>query len=319
MSRTTPPFGLDSSGHPTVEAISDYIEDLLPAEAAAELSRHFEDCPECLDTHAAIEEIRALLGQSEPVQLPGDIAVRIDAALAAEALLSSTEPAAAPGEAAAPPRSLSGSRGTGGSSSAAHGPSGPSGPSGVSSGPGRKRRRPSARALRRAALGLAALAVVGVVTTSLLQLHPGSSSSANSSAVSAPRAVPGQAGGGARTGFVFTDAALAEQVRQLVPAGPIKTPAVGSGPKASTENSPAVQTGTVPECVSLAAHRGAEQPLTSAQGSYNGTPVYALVYSDATDPSHSLDVYLIAASCAGTATATPTPGQVLLHRTVPRD
>ena len=313
MSQATPPFGLDSSGHPPVEAISDYLEDLLPAKAAAELSEHLAGCPECLDTHAAIEEIRALLGEAEPVQLPEDIAIRIDAALAAEALLSSTEPTEAPETAAVPARSLGGSHGTGSSPSAAHGPSGPSD---GSRGPGRKRRRPSARGLRRAALGLAALAVVGVVTASVLQLHPQNRSSSTSTAASAPHAGAAQAEGGARTGLVFTDATLAEQALHLVPADSPKT-ANGS---AATEQSPAAASITVPDCVALAAHRGTEQLLASAQGTYLGTPVFALVYLGTKDPAHTVDVYLVASSCATAANATPVqPGQVLLHRTVPRD
>ncbi|MEY9838513.1 zf-HC2 domain-containing protein [Streptacidiphilus sp. EB103A] len=314
MSQATPPFGLDSSsGHPPVEAISDYLEDLLPAEAAAELSEHLAGCPECLDTHAAIEEIRSLLGEAEPVQLPEDIAIRIDAALAAEALLSSTEPAAAPETVAAPPRPLGGSRGTETSPSAAHGPSGPSG---ASRGPGRKRRRPSARGLRRAALGLAALAVVGVVTASVLQLHPQSSSSGTSTAASAPRDAAGQVEGGARTGLVFTEATLAEQARQLLPAN---SPKAAAG-TTETQESPALTSVAVPDCVTLAAHRGTEQLLASAQGTYQGIPVFALFYGDTKDPAHTVDVYLVASSCATAATATPAqPGQVLLQRTVPRD
>ncbi|TDU05257.1 putative zinc finger protein [Streptomyces sp. 846.5] len=312
MSQATPPFGLDSSGHPPVEAISDYLEDLLPAEAAAELSEHLAGCPECLDTHAAIEEIRSLLGEAEPVQLPEDIAIRIDAALAAEALLSSTEPAAAPETASAPSRSLGGSRGTESSPGAAHGPSGPSD---GSRGPGRKRRRPSARGLRRAALGLAALAVVGVVTASVMQIHPQSTSSGTASSGAVPRAA-GQLENGARTGLVFTEATLAEQARQLVPADSPKA-ATGS---AATEQSPAGASITVPDCVTLAAHRGTEQLLASAQGTYQGIAVFALIYRDTKDPDHTVDVYLVASSCATAATASPAqPGQVLLNRTVPRD
>jgi anti-sigma factor RsiW len=317
MSPTTPPFGLDSSGHPPVEAISDYLEDLLPAEAAAELSEHLADCPECLDTHAAIEEIRSLLGEAEPVQLPEDIAIRIDAALAAEALLSSTEPAAAPETAAAPPRPFGSARGTESSPSAAHSPSGPS--SG-NRGPGRKRRRPSARGLRRAALGLAALAVVGVVTVSLLQVHTTESkSSGTSAAASGPHAAAGQPRGNAKVDLVFTDAALAAQVQQLV-SDSNQTAGTYGGADSSTANSPAAMGSiALPTCVTLAAHRG-DQPLASAQGSYRGTRVFALVYSDTKDPGNTMDVYLVAASCATAATATPAqPGRVLLHRTVPRD
>ncbi|WP_042408279.1 zf-HC2 domain-containing protein [Streptacidiphilus carbonis] len=340
MSQTTPPFGLDSSGHPPVEAIADYLEDLLPDEAAAELGEHLAGCPECLDTHAAIEEIRALLGEAAPVALPGDIAVRIDAALAAEALLSSTaptatgepaqapdaddpdgaaEPAEAPETATAPLQTAGSSHGAGRRSGAAHGPAGPSGPSGppapstASTGPGRNRRR----ILRRAAMGLAALAVVGVVTVSALQIHtPHSSNGAASTA-----AGPGNAAGlvpGVQAYIDFTDAALTQQVQALLrhtsPSG--GTPRTAAGANA-TEHSAATPASTVPACVLQAADRSGDRPLTSGQGSYRGTPVFALVYADATNPQQTLDVYLISSAC--TAATGSQPGQVLLHSTVPRD
>jgi hypothetical protein len=153
----------------------------------------------------------------------------------------------------------------------------------------------------------------------VLQLHPQSSSSGTSSSVAAPRPQAGPAAGGARTGLVFTDAALAEQARQLLPADSPKA-ATGS---AATEQSPAVASITVPDCVTLAAHRGTEQLLASAEGTYQGIPVFALFYGDTKDPEHTVDVYLVASSCATAdtaATATPAqPGQVLLQRTVPRD
>ncbi|MGW1135967.1 zf-HC2 domain-containing protein, partial [Streptomyces zhihengii] len=84
----------DADRHPDVSEISDLTEGLLPPSRAAELRRHLDDCPLCADVHASLEEIRGLLGTLPGAgRMPADVAGRIDAALAAEALLSATAPA----------------------------------------------------------------------------------------------------------------------------------------------------------------------------------------------------------------------------------
>src|SRR4051794_13021293 len=93
MSPTTSHPDLDPSGHLPVETIADYLEDLLPSDTATRIETHLADCPECLDTRAALEEVRSLLGQTETPVLPEDIALRIDAALAAEARAQTQEQA----------------------------------------------------------------------------------------------------------------------------------------------------------------------------------------------------------------------------------
>ncbi|MEW2556465.1 zf-HC2 domain-containing protein, partial [Streptomyces zhihengii] len=86
----------DADRHPDVSEISDLTEGLLPPSRAAELRRHLDDCPLCADVHTSLEEIRGLLGTLPGAgRMPADVAGRIDAALAAEALLSATAPAAA--------------------------------------------------------------------------------------------------------------------------------------------------------------------------------------------------------------------------------
>ncbi|MFC6514658.1 hypothetical protein ACFQFR_18615 [Streptomyces goshikiensis] len=77
--------------HPDVSEISELTEGLLSPARTAEVRRHLGDCDLCADVQASLEEIRALLGTLPgPARMPSDVAGRIDAALAAEALLDST-------------------------------------------------------------------------------------------------------------------------------------------------------------------------------------------------------------------------------------
>ncbi|MEF2527522.1 anti-sigma factor family protein [Streptomyces sp. CS62] len=76
-----------------VSEISDLAEGLLSPARTAQVRRHLAECPLCADVLASLEEIRSLLGTLPgPPRMPGDVAGRIDAALAAEALLDSTTP-----------------------------------------------------------------------------------------------------------------------------------------------------------------------------------------------------------------------------------
>jgi anti-sigma factor RsiW len=309
MSPTAPHPVLDSSGHPPVETIAEYLEDLLPPTAAARLREHLADCAECRDTGAALQEIQSLLGQTDTPALPDDVGLRLDAALAAEALLAATpEPAPAPEAAPVPAPGSSGS--ASGSAGAPprkpHSPS--SGPVGGTqrppAGPGRGR----ARGWRRAALGVAALAVVGLVGTAVVRINSeggagnGSSSGAKSSAVSAGTGVNGANGDLSSLG-VLSDATLAQQVRGLL-AG-----TAAMNPQAKPTSEAAARAAGAPACVLDAAARSGETPLTAAQGLYRGTPVTVLVYTDTAHPLTSVDAYLVDSSCrAG----------VLLHRTLPR-
>ncbi|WP_375165481.1 zf-HC2 domain-containing protein, partial [Streptomyces sp.] len=83
----------DRAKHPDVAEISDLTEGLLPPERTADVRRHLDECELCADVHASLEEIRGLLGTMPgPPRMPAEVAGRIDAALAAEALLQSTAP-----------------------------------------------------------------------------------------------------------------------------------------------------------------------------------------------------------------------------------
>ncbi|MEI5098915.1 hypothetical protein RB200_09990 [Streptomyces sp. PmtG] len=81
----------DSMEHPDVAEISDLTEGLLAPSRALDVRQHLDDCALCTDVYASLEEIRGMLGTLPgPSRMPTDVAERIDAALAAEALLDTT-------------------------------------------------------------------------------------------------------------------------------------------------------------------------------------------------------------------------------------
>ncbi|WP_030676868.1 anti-sigma factor family protein [Streptomyces sp. NRRL B-1347] len=81
----------DSTGHPDVSEISDLTEGLLSPSRTLDVRQHLDDCALCTDVYDSLEEIRGMLGTLPgPSRMPADVAERIDAALAAEALLDST-------------------------------------------------------------------------------------------------------------------------------------------------------------------------------------------------------------------------------------
>ncbi|GAB2574966.1 hypothetical protein GCM10027168_04860 [Streptomyces capparidis] len=91
--------GPDSAGadewHPEVAEISALAEGILPAGPSVRVRDHLTHCPVCADVRESLDEIRGLLGRLPgPPRMPADVAGRIDAALAAEALLSAGAPAA---------------------------------------------------------------------------------------------------------------------------------------------------------------------------------------------------------------------------------
>ncbi|MEU2564193.1 hypothetical protein ABZ626_33420 [Streptomyces longispororuber] len=81
----------DSAGHPDVSEISDLTEGLLSPSRTHDVRRHLDDCALCTDVYDSLEEIRGMLGTLPGApRMPADVAERIDAALAAEALLDAT-------------------------------------------------------------------------------------------------------------------------------------------------------------------------------------------------------------------------------------
>ncbi|MER5861749.1 hypothetical protein [Kitasatospora sp. NPDC002040] len=270
------------TGHPDIDLLADLAEDLADPAGLPLLQAHLADCAECTDTFTALAEVRELLGSAgdELPPLPADVADRIDAALAAEAAAPVT-PAAAPTTPVPLTRRQDGRT---------H----------------RARRR--ARALLAAA---ACLAVLGLGGTLLAQQHGATGVADTAAAGKAAQASPAGTGetapGG--TGTVFTEAALAGQIQQVVQRSPATASGQSSPTAPPSKEPPLLGPGTgseensAPPRSSPCPAVGTGTPVATAPGSFGPDRVTALVFPLGQD---RLDVYLVTADC-----------RVLLHRTVP--
>ncbi|WP_030153180.1 anti-sigma factor family protein [Streptomyces sp. NRRL S-244] len=299
--------------HPDVSEISDLTEGLLSPVRTAEVRRHLGDCPLCADVHASLEEIRGLLGTLPgPPRMPSDIAGRIDAALAAEALLDSTAPRAEPVPAPDVSRETS--------------PAAPSGPGAGrpaghptgATGPGRRRARRRIAVI--AGLAGAAACALGIFLAGNLLGTGSPDTAARRSATSTAAAAPADG--------TYTAQGLQDNVRRLLASGPgAKTLPQEEQPNntyglENTTPSPGLAPGdgnrtnasSVPACVQDATGRP-DTPLAAERGSYQGTEVYLLVLPHPGD-SARVDAYLVGAAC--TDTPSTVPDKPLLTRTYPR-
>ncbi|MGW1516433.1 anti-sigma factor family protein [Streptomyces sp. NPDC002287] len=313
--------------HPEVSEISDLTEGLLSPSRTAEVRRHLADCTLCADVLASLEEIRSLLGTLPgPPRMPSAIAGRIDAALAAEALLDSTASRTAPEprvtddvsrETIDVSRETAGvSRETTSARADARRPAGH--PSGAA-GPGRRRARRRIAVLT--GLAGAAACVLGVLLFNGLSgtgAHESATSSNTVRAAGSP--APGD----------YTAQGLQQNVHRLLADGPAanttktapgdsnRTMELQDSPPGLAPAEPPASPGpaapVVPRCVQQATGR-TETPLAAEPGRYQGTAVYLLVLPHAED-SALVDAYLVASGCAENP-STPS-GKPLLTRTYPR-
>ncbi|MEU6735520.1 zf-HC2 domain-containing protein [Streptomyces physcomitrii] len=315
--------------HPDVTEISDLTEGLLTPARSEEIHRHLESCADCRDVHASLEEIRGLLGTLPPsTPMPVDVAERIDAALAAEALLAATAPEdRTVGSSAEPvtPPEIEGLAETGALASAsgasvhdenteldaqnttrpgrkgshvsretskASSGDRPAGRAKGTTGPGRGGRRAGRR--RVVALGavftVAALGLGGL----LFQV------------------VGGQDDDGSQTtaenqhkGTTFSDSTMESRVGKLLdgekaaPSPKQSTPSfdVKSSPDAPSDaplrqELPAVK---IPSCVEKGIGRK-NAPLAAEQGTYQGKPAYLVVLPHPSD-AKQVSAYVVDASC----------------------
>ncbi|MFC9259492.1 hypothetical protein [Streptomyces hydrogenans] len=299
----------DTAQHPDVSEISDLTEGLLSPSRSATVRRHLDGCTLCADVRSSLEEIRGLLGTLPgPPRMPAEIAGRIDAALAAEALLDATAPESTrpvSRETAAPADAVS--RETA-SPAAATRPSSARPPAPrAATGPGRGRTRHR----RRIAVlsGIAGSLVAAVCAYSLYALSQNGADThgvASDTSAAAPLST-------------FSGEAVEDRVESLLGGG---DPAARA-PKADRPESLAAQEsgnvgtaqrnsdGSLPPCV-LAGTGRQDTVLASERGEYEGTSAYLLVLPDRADGDR-VQAYVVDADCTGN-----TPGKLLRTASYPK-
>ncbi|MEU0162753.1 hypothetical protein ABZ154_29090 [Streptomyces sp. NPDC006261] len=303
----------DTAQHPEVSEISDLTEGLLIPSRAEEIRDHLAECELCAEVRDSLEEVRELLGTLPgPEPMPGDIAARIDAALAAEARAGSPADEAADDSRATAvfSRDADVSRET---SSAETGdpssvtprtgssPVRPAGRPEGSTGPGRNRTR-----RRRSAVFLGTACGAALIGMSVLFLQNLSSSS-DSSGAAADRAVSTSESGA----HSYSQGTLETTVQDLLSGragteefnGQKQSPSVDEQavPEAETPDTkasrgpliaPAV---AVPPCVQQAT--GSTTPaLAVDEGTYQGTDAFLVVLPHPSDPTR-VQAYVVASSC----------------------
>ncbi|MET7692549.1 hypothetical protein ABZT06_32020 [Streptomyces sp. NPDC005483] len=277
----------DTAGHPDVAEISDLTEGILPASRTADLRRHLDECELCADVHASLEEIRGLLGTLPgPPRMPADVAGRIDAALAAEALLQATAPEAV--NAPAPVETAHVSRET---SPTADRPTGHA--RSATTGPGRKDRKRNGRrkvAVLGAVFTVAALGFGSVLLSTLDDGKP--TDAAHGQATASPDS--------------FSASGLEKQVSDLLTekqstSGGSRAPhtSMGAEKVPDSGNPRILVTPEVPRCIQNGIHTS-DAPLATEDGVYKGTDALLVVLRDPSD-STRVTAYIVDASCVKNA------------------
>ncbi|MDN3247313.1 anti-sigma factor family protein [Streptomyces mutabilis] len=283
----------DLTGHPDVAEISDLAEGLLPPSRTSDVRRHLETCELCADVYASLEELQGLLGTLPgPTRMPDDVADRIDAALAAEAALSSTG-------------DHDGARVSRETSASTDRPAGNARPS--STGPGRKERRRGGRR-RIAVLGaVAAAATLGLGSVIVSSLTGGD------------RADDTAHGQQTALADTFSEGKLKEQVSGLISDeqgtrnGPRTPRSFGMESETGAENHVFKQP-TVPECVRQGIGRD-DAALATKEGVYKGKEALLVVLPDASNDSR-VTAYIVESACVDQPTVSK--AKVLLKHSYAR-
>ncbi|GAA2292352.1 hypothetical protein [Streptomyces violaceusniger] len=321
----------DTEEHPEVAEISALTEGLLSPSRAVDVRTHLASCVLCADVWESLDEIRSLLGTLPgPVRMPADVAGRIDAALAAEALLDATapecvadvsretpDPDAAPtpvsretaDDASSTPDSDDTVEPTTkpsiGADRPAGRPRGATGPGRGTTGPGARPGR--ARRWRKAVLGGACAAAVIGIGSFFLQ-----SGSSGDHKDSDPQAHASQSPTGNST---LSSGTLKDRVHALL-ADRKSTASNGVTGQGNSPDVPlrANNDPEVPSCVQSGTGRK-EPALAAQQDTYDGQSAYIVVLPHPSDSS-LVDAFVIDASCVSASPTTP--GELLVTRTYPR-
>ncbi|MFF4712193.1 anti-sigma factor family protein [Streptomyces eurythermus] len=315
----------DTTGHPDVAEISDLTEGLLAPDRDRAVRRHLDGCASCADVYASLEEIRGLLGSTpEPERMPDDIAVRLDAALAAEtARNAGAEDARDAGAERA--RNVGVADATGhvsretslAADHRAERPADqfadrPSGRPRAATGPGRKG---TERGRRRGRIALGAVLTAAVLGAGSLLVTSLSGTSDHPSAHGTPTASAG----------TFSGDSVENQVHSLLTAEktlphggdrPRQRPDDGPRSFGSTEGpNTLIQTAVpVPDCVRQAL-RQSPDVLAAKTGTYAGRSAYLVVVADARDGAR-VTAYVVDASCVRHQPSSA--GKVLLKQSLAR-
>ncbi|MEU5340034.1 hypothetical protein AB0H18_04150 [Streptomyces sp. NPDC020766] len=288
-----------TAGHPDVEEISDLTEGLLPPSRTADVRQHLDDCTLCADVYDSLEEIRGLLGTLPgPPRMPDEVAGRIDAALAAEALLNATTPEddvtgalASVGTSRPISDDSDGDDDRHVSRETSSTADRPAGHPRAATGPGRANR--PRRARRRTAVLSAVFTAAALGLGGLLFQSLGNNASDNDS----PSVSPEQSD----SANTFTEGKLKGQVADLLDKADKKK---DGGPRTSnpygtqsTEephilNTPSV---SVPGCITQGIGRDAD-PLAFKEGSYEGKEAYLVLLPDASDTTR-VTAYVVDSAC----------------------
>ncbi|MGW1667559.1 anti-sigma factor family protein [Streptomyces sp. NPDC002324] len=296
----------DTAGHPDVEEISDLSEGLLPPSRTTHVRQHLDECPLCADVYASLEEIRGLLGTLPgPPHVPDDVAGRIDAALAAEALLNASAPER---ETSAEPAAAKISHTARGEEATTHvsretAPTvdRPAGRPRASTGPGRMSKR---RPKRRTTVIGAVIAIAALGFGTVLVQSGGESDGPTRNAASA---APSN----------FSGVKLEKRVQELL--GETKTENSPGQEAFGTATTPDKSRNTVfkaevPVCIAkgIGDVTGA---IASEPGTYRGADAYLVLLPDRSDDSH-VTAYVVDASCLDKAS--DPAGDVLLKQSYAR-
>ncbi|MEU4209836.1 zf-HC2 domain-containing protein [Streptomyces sp. NPDC026206] len=326
-----------TDGHPEVAEISALTEGVLSPARTADVREHLADCELCEDVRSSLDEIRGLLGTLPgPLRMPADVAGRIDAALAAEALLDATAPEAITDvsretalretvpwdtparKAQTAEKTTAGStparvsRETTGRETAPPRETAdrPTGRPRTATGPGRKTSTasgPRARRSRRwpkVLLGTACAAAVIGVGSFFLQSDGDDAPRAGSPAPSENQSAPSV--------LAYDD--IKARVHDL-----LRTSKTAESRGMSAQSSPDTTLrdsgATTPACVRDGIGR-AEPVLATHQETYKGEDAFLVVLPHPSDVT-LVDAYMVSSACD--TASSPTAGKVLLNETFPRD